>query len=73
MIQKLKHAQKGSTSGIYFLIPADQCWTFTFTWLYSDFPGSLLTGLFSDLGLRTWRRGLEIGRPVTLIPSEKRA
>lgn len=41
----------------------------TLTWLYSALPDSLLTGLLSDLGLRTWRSGLEIGRPVTLIPS----
>lgn len=43
----------------------------TLMWLYSALPDSLLTGLFSGLGLRTWRSGLEIGRPVTLIPSEK--
>lgn len=44
---------------------------FTLIWLYSDLPDSLLTGLVSALGLRTWRSGLEIGRPVILIPSEK--
>lgn len=43
---------------------------FTLIWLYSALPDSLLTGLVSGLGFSTWRRGLEIGRPVTLMPSE---
>ena len=34
-------------------------------------PDSLPRVLLSARGLRTWRSGLEIGRPVTLIPSEK--
>lgn len=59
------------TMGLVFhTLDADYC-SFTLIWLYSALPDSLLTGLVSVLGLRTWRSGLEIGRPVTLIPSEK--
>lgn len=44
----------------------------TLTWLYSALPDSLPKARVSDLGLRSWRSGLEMGRPVTLIPSEKK-